>query len=83
MMRYSLIVRIPGEDIKILTSDNLVMLLEKRDELNGNRPGLPCRPLHDHCEALVEAHPPIPMNVTMDWNNVEENERPEYVVETF
>ena len=83
MIDYSLILRVPGEDCRLLRTDDLVSALEKRDILNGDRPGLPCNPLAENCEALVLAHPPIPMDVAMDWNNVEDSERPDYVSEVF
>lgn len=84
MTNYHLILRVPGEDILLNRSDNLVSLLEKRDVLNGDRPGLPCFPLTDNCEAVVLADTyVIPSMVVMDWCNVEDSECPEYVAEVF
>lgn len=77
MMDYKLIVRVPGEDFQLLRTDNLVSALEKRDMLNGVRPGLPCTPLAENCSALVITH--TGLGVAMDWSNVEDSERPAYV----
>ena len=75
-MFYYLILRVPGEDVRLLQTDDLVTALEKRDVLNGIRPGLPCKPLADNCETLVLTE--YGRGITMEWNNVEDSERPVY-----